>query len=157
MTALEEGPPSPRNWTAIWESAAAAAASHWTDAPVYTGPAWEIPNPKASSPARVWKIAVLQRRVGRGAEHWGHLWLVLSEPPVDVELQPLGGISGNRESLSVEILPGSPATPFQVRLRPLSEETSARLRAFALEFQRYAARLASGDSDRGTTPLGTDR
>ncbi len=41
---------------------------------VYAGPWWPLPS--ADGEVRGWKRAVLKRRSGGGAEHWGHLFLV---------------------------------------------------------------------------------
>jgi len=42
---------------------------------VYLSPWWEIPD--VPSGTRAWKRAILERIPLRGAEHWGHLYLVV--------------------------------------------------------------------------------
>jgi hypothetical protein len=42
---------------------------------VYLGPWWKLEN--VPDGMHVWKRAVLHRTVGRGAEHWGHLFLIV--------------------------------------------------------------------------------
>ncbi len=50
---------------------------------VYFGPWWEL-----SGPGFVdgWKRAVLRRRPGGGADHWGHLFLVFSAAQASVRI-----------------------------------------------------------------------
>lgn len=42
---------------------------------VYVGPWWKLEN--VPEGMYVWKRAVLHRTPGRGAEHWGHLYLIV--------------------------------------------------------------------------------
>jgi hypothetical protein len=42
---------------------------------VYVGPWWKLEDVPEGH--HVWKRAVLHRTLGRGAEHWGHLYLVI--------------------------------------------------------------------------------
>ena len=46
---------------------------------VYLSPWWELPD--VPDGARAWKRAVLERIPLRGAEHWGHLYLVVRDAP----------------------------------------------------------------------------
>jgi len=45
---------------------------------IYVGPLWEIPSRPPASGVLGWKRSVLRRREGRGAENWGHLFLLVS-------------------------------------------------------------------------------
>ncbi len=76
---------------------------------VYTSPLWPVPAP-ADHPS--WKCAVLQRRVEGGAEHWGHLYLVVSPPGVPVEVEEIReptGTSGWPHPPVEELTPGNGA------------------------------------------------
>ncbi len=44
---------------------------------LYLGPPWELPVRPVTESGRGWKIATLQRIAGRGAEHWGHIYVVV--------------------------------------------------------------------------------
>lgn len=44
---------------------------------VYLGPWWEIP--AVGSEAHGWKRAVLRRVLAAGAQHWGHVFLIVNE------------------------------------------------------------------------------
>ncbi|MGA7860885.1 MAG: hypothetical protein WCB19_03400 [Thermoplasmata archaeon] len=134
---------SGRDWTALWGIAASSTVGHPPYEAVYTGPVWESASPTGPGSARVWKIAVLERRASGGAEHWGHLFVVLGENASKIAIHPEGGMQGDPDRPGLESLPASPGVPLQVLLRPRSAETSARLRAFALEFQRHAVALAT--------------
>ncbi|MCI4352843.1 MAG: hypothetical protein L3K14_05580 [Thermoplasmata archaeon] len=150
MTDPGREPTPNRDWTALWEAAAAATVSGSVDGRVYTGPAWETPNRDTSLSARVWKLAVLERRPEGGAEHWGHMLLVLGKTPSKVVIQPERPMLGGPDPPAVETLPALSSVPWEVRIRPRSAETASRLRAFALEFQRCAERLTRAEGVPGT-------
>jgi hypothetical protein len=135
---------STRDWAQLWDRAAAETAGVPPFEAVYTGPAWLVDTPVESRGTKAWKIAVLERRAGRGAEHWGHLFLVLGENAPEVVILPEAGWQGDPQRPGMETLPPPPGAPFQIRLRPHRAETADRLRAFALEFQRHAVVLAAG-------------
>lgn len=147
MNSAARNPLSSRDWTALWESAAAAAIAGTGGGRVYAGPAWEMSSPSPSLPARVWKLAVLERKTGGGAEHWGHLLVVLDATPRDVTIQPDRSMPGGRTAPPTETLPAPAGVPWEVRIRPLAIENAPRLRAFAIEFQRYAEQLAREEAD----------
>jgi hypothetical protein len=54
---------------------------------VYAGPWWDLAptGPGAASPG--WKRAILRRWPGGGAEHWGHLFLILSTDPAATSIR----------------------------------------------------------------------
>jgi hypothetical protein len=142
---MAASPPAPdRDWSKLWDQAAAETAGLPPFETVYAGPAWPVGLPAESSRTKVWKIAVLERRAGRGAEHWGHLFLVLGGNTPEIVILPEGGWQGDPERPGMETLPAPPGGPLQIRVRPRRAETADRLRAFALEFQRHALILATG-------------
>ncbi|MGC2288963.1 MAG: hypothetical protein WA688_03805 [Thermoplasmata archaeon] len=130
-------------WASIWERAATATAGHPPYDKVYTGPIWESGHPSGAFEARVWKIAVLERRPTAGAEHWGHLFVLLREKASEVAIRPEGGVQGYPDRPALEILPEPSGAPLQIWIWPRSAETAVRLRAFALEFQRHAVALVA--------------
>jgi len=141
MATLTDAPA--RDWTALWGAAATSTAGRPPYETVYTGPVWESASPTGPGGARVWKIAVLERRASRGAEHWGHLFVVLGEDAPKIDIRPEGGMQGDPHRPGLESLPAPPGVPLQVLFRPIAAETRARLRGFALEFQRHAVALAT--------------
>jgi hypothetical protein len=140
----EPARPTPRDWAVVWEEVAAATSRSAPFEGVYTGPVWENPMAKGSETAHVWKLAVLQRQPSGGAEHWGHLFLVVGTDPSEVSIRPEGGLAGDPNRPSLESLPRGPGSPFEIRVRPRSVDTDARLRAFAEEFQRHALAVLTG-------------
>ena len=137
-------PVSPQEWSSLWERAAIATAGHPPHEMVYTGPPWEIPSSSAAVTSTIWKVAVLQRRPIGGAEHWGHLFLLVGERTSEVRIAPEGGVPGAGPRPPLEALPPSEGSQFEVRIRPRSGETTARLLAFARDFQRQVAALLEG-------------
>jgi hypothetical protein len=133
---------SARDWTLLWEQAISATTGHPTFQRVYTGPVWEIRGSSGSGDPPVWKIAVLERRPGAGAEHWGHVFLVLGKGTAEISLRPAGGLVGNADRPDLETLPDIPGGPLRIQFRPTSPDTRSRLREFALEFQRHAVAVA---------------
>jgi hypothetical protein len=129
----------PRDWAAIWDAAAAAAADTASSPGVYPGPAWESGSPET----RVWKIAVLRRRLSGGAEHWGHLFVVAGPDSSTVIIRPEGGMLADRDQPPLETIPRMPGDPFEVRLRPRSADSAASLREFAIAFRGRALEILS--------------
>ena len=66
---------------------------------VYTSPWWETYTRGGTSRSRAWKRSVLRRVPGRGAEPWGHLFLIVAE----------GAPRSPEGSLTPEDLPGPAA------------------------------------------------
>lgn len=129
------------DWIALWESAAGATAGRDPFEDVYTGPVWAGPAVEAPARAQVWKVSVLERRPGGGAEHWGHLFLVQGEGHRVVTLEPQSPVPGVLAPRAIETLPGPGDLPFEVRIRPVAENTSDRLRAFGERFLTAAEEL----------------
>ncbi|MFZ0829966.1 MAG: hypothetical protein WAN40_02380, partial [Thermoplasmata archaeon] len=73
----------------------------------------------------MWKMAVLRRQPGGGAEHWGHLFIVLGPKASDVLIRPEGGMQGDPGRPSTETLPRMSGGHLEVRIRPRSTETAA--------------------------------
>jgi hypothetical protein len=139
----EAGERSGQDWSLLWEKAISNTKGLPRFQGVYTGPVWESENPAAPGGPRVWKVAVLERRPGAGAEHWGHLFLVLGALESEISIRPVGGVAGDDNRPEVEILPAIPGAPLRIQIRPRSPETRDRLREFALEFQRHAVAVAA--------------
>lgn len=132
----------PRDWAGLWENVTAAISKSRPFERVYTGPPWEDPPSLESVGTRVWKIAVLERIPGKGAVHWGHLFVLVGPTASTVVIRPEGGLAGDRDPRELEVLPSPPGSLVQIRLRPRSSDTRASLREFALAFQRHALMLA---------------
>ncbi|HLY77661.1 MAG TPA: hypothetical protein VKT21_07230 [Thermoplasmata archaeon] len=136
--------------TALWEQVGAATAGHPPYERVYTSPAWEVPDATGARHADVWKLAVLERRLTGGAEHWGHLYVIYGKDARALQIRPEGGTTGDRDRPAAEALPVSAAgVPLEIRIRPRSEETAVRLRAFARDFQRRTVELLTADDGPG--------
>jgi hypothetical protein len=133
---------SDRDWTLLWERAISMTRERPPFQGVYTGPAWETTGSPGPGAPRVWKIAVLERRPAAGADHWGHVFLALGTGAARVSIRPAGGLAGNDHGPELETLPEIPGAPLRIQIRPRSSETRARLREFALEFQRHAVAVA---------------
>jgi hypothetical protein len=131
-----------RDWVAVWEKALAETAGQPPFERVYPGPVWESAGPTGAPGTGVWKIAVLERQSTAGAEHLGHLFVVVAEDPKKVVLRPESGLAANPNRMELESLSADPGVPWRLLIRPRSAETASRLRAFALEFQRHALPLA---------------
>lgn len=58
---------------------------------VYVGPLWEIPSNPPREGVRGWKMSVLRRRLGGGAENWGHLFLIVCTEGKDPTIGALPG------------------------------------------------------------------
>jgi hypothetical protein len=84
---------------------------------VYLGPWWDLPAAEAPAAISGWKRAVLRRVMNQGAEHWGHLFLLVSS-----------------ESNSVILKPEPNANPNVSRLGPF--ERIGRISPFAILFAR---------------------
>jgi hypothetical protein len=130
-----------RNWAEFWGRVASGLTGMPPFEAVYTGPAWEMAVPESSVETKVWKMAVLQRRPPGGAEHWGHLFLLLGSNASKVILRAEGGFYGAGDRPPLEVLPPAPGLALEIRTRPATTGTSDRLRAYALAFQRSAAAL----------------
>ncbi len=135
--------------TALWEQVGAATAGHPPYERVYTSPAWEVPDATGARRAGVWKLAVLERRPTGGAEHWGHLYVIYGEDAKALQIQPEGGTTGDQDRPAPEALPISVGLPLQIRTRPRSDETAARLRAFAQDFQRRTVEFLTAGGGPG--------
>lgn len=131
-----------RDWTALWEAAADATAGHAPFGSVYTGPAWALPSPAGAADVKLWKLAVLERRPGSGAVHWGHLFLLVGDAAARLALRPEGVPSGDPGHPVPVPIPAPADVPLQVRFRPTSPERADRLREFAVELQRRAVALS---------------
>ena len=105
---------------------------------VYLSPWWEMA--EVPEGIRAWKRAVLERRPLRGAEHWGHLYLIVSDAPV-----PAGRLSLFHRPTSSNPIP---ERPFEARLslregrqlaqlvsRPTGEGRAESLAGFAREVE----------------------
>ncbi len=102
---------------------------------LYLSPLWEA---ETSSPerSRAWKVSVLRRVQGAGAEPWGHLFfVVLRRREGGVQLRTeLVGILGPAVPSPPEgnVLPLAAGPPARLLLlRPRDGSTAQRLRAFA--------------------------
>lgn len=122
-----------------FESASHAAVAQLERRPggegIYLSPLWEA---ETSSPerSRAWKVSVLRRVPGAGAEPWGHLFfVVLREGGGQVQLRTeIVGILGPAvpsppEGGVVPLAAGPPAR--LLLLRPRDGSTEPRLRGFA--------------------------
>lgn len=136
-----EPPASASDWLGLWEAAAEAVTGRAPFEEVYTGPVWEGPVVESPVHVRVWKVSILQRRPGGGAEHWGHLFLVEGGRDRPLSLEPHSPVPGLVAPRTIETLPGAADLPFDVRIRPVTEGTSDRLRAFGQRFQAVAEDL----------------
>lgn len=138
-----EPPYRTRDWERLWDQVAAATAGIPPFESVYSGPAWPVAGPAKEGDPAVWKVAVLERREGRGAEHWGHLYIIVGHRPADVVIHLEEGPLGDPNRPGIVPLPVRPGLPLQIRYRPRSLETSGRLGAFAGAFELKAVELAS--------------
>jgi hypothetical protein len=111
---------------------------------LYLGPWWNLALRLTDAGAQGWKRAVLERRPGRGADHWGHLYLVVTSTPGRVQLRPddLGGARSAGASPAEPTYRALDSGPTRTWLvaRGSSEMHSARLEdlaeAIALEYAR---------------------
>ena len=119
---------------------------------LYTGPLWDLPEDALPEGWRGWKLSVLRRIPGRGAEPWGHLYLLAGESPAHVTLTSVpalgavgtGSAAGEEWTLS--------QGPLHVRLlaRPRNAGTAEELRRFSERVAReYPAPPGAGT---GGTP-----
>ena len=140
-----DSPPwaSPRDWEGLWNRAAAATAGTPPFEAVYPGPAWPVSSGAKSGERRVWKIAVVERRAGGGADHWGHLFIAVAENATAVDIRPEGGMQGDADRPHIESLPSLPGIPLQIWIRPRSADTLERLRTFAVSFRGHAVTLVT--------------
>ncbi len=60
---------------------------------VYLSPWWELTD--LPEGVRAWKRAVLERIPLRGAEHWGHLYLIVRDPDLPRRRLSIRGLSWN--------------------------------------------------------------
>jgi hypothetical protein len=131
-----------RDWTPLWERAISMTRERPAFQAVYTGPVWESAGSTVPEEPRVWKVAVLERRPGAGAQHWGHVFLLLGVGQTKISIRPTGGLAGDDGRPEIETLPEIPGAPLRIQIRPTSPETRTRLREFAVEFQRHAVAVA---------------
>jgi hypothetical protein len=124
------------DWIAAWEAALSATAGHSPFEEVYTGPPWDTTASSARAAVQVWKVAVLRRREEGGAEHWGHLFLLLGPGAASWVIRPEGGLGGDPKRPAVRSIPAPEGSPTRIHFRPTSEATADALRAFAVEVQR---------------------
>lgn len=100
---------------------------------VYLGPWWDLP---VSDPdLRGWKRAVLRRVLAAGAEHWGHLFLVLNEGTAGRTLtwaeEPRAGSVGGRPPERIRLRLGDPE--ILLYHRPSTPSHAEELTSFAHE------------------------
>ena len=119
---------------------------------LYTGPLWDLPEDALPAGWRGWKLSVLRRIPGRGAEPWGHLYLLVGDSPAPVALTsvPAWGAVGEGSAAGEDwiLSPG----PLHVRLlaRPRNAGTAEDLRRFSERVAReYPAPPGAGT---GGTP-----
>lgn len=105
---------------------------------LYLSPWWELP--EVPEGARAWKRAVLERIPLRGAEHWGHLYLVVR---MDTSSRPRFSILGRSwDGRVVAEAPGEyrlsirrGAQTAEIVVHPSSPERAEKVRSFAHEVE----------------------
>ncbi len=100
---------------------------------VYLGPWWDLPT--GSPELRGWKRAVLRRVLAAGAEHWGHLFLVVNDsltarPLTWSEDRTLAGAEREPPS-SLQLRAAAPE--IRMYYRPTGEAHAEALASFARE------------------------
>jgi hypothetical protein len=133
--------PTPPDWTRVLERTIGGMIGRPPFVAAYTGPVWESSGPEGT---RMWKIAVLERRPAGGADHWGHLFIVVAQNTSKVRIRSGGGWLGDAHRPELESLLPVPGLQLSVLIRPRTEEHADRLRAFAIELQR---RIAADGTD----------
>ncbi|HEV2448898.1 MAG TPA: hypothetical protein VGU43_00605 [Thermoplasmata archaeon] len=104
---------------------------------VYLSPWWPLESTGAAGEFAGWKRSILRREPGRGAEHWGHLFLLTApgaRPPTGSAAAPLFEISLPRS-------PDWPAPPATMWLRARLPEPCRRF------VERLRAEIARRDSE----------
>jgi hypothetical protein len=116
---------------------------------VYLGPWWELP--RATPPPSIigWKRAVLRRVPGRGAEHWGHLFLVYSglEQTTRLELDSGSRLRGPRYGVVRRV--GQLSEKAALLIRPSHPDGSPLLDRFADEAFTLLQREANPEQSEG--------
>lgn len=134
-----------RDWEAVFETAASAVGRDVRFGMVYVGPAWEsLVGAPVRERARVWKIAVLERRPRAGALHWGHLFLLVGDAASRLDIRSLGGGLGASGQLQSEPIPPIPSLPVQIHVRPTDPASGPRLKEFAVELLRQVDAVVRG-------------
>ncbi len=111
---------------------------------VYLGPWWSSPSSRAAGePHRTWKRAVLRRR-SRGAEHWGHLFLIEGTVAPRVEVISDRTLGPGRGALQ-------PPSVFAVQEGPVRASLVARASsgADAGALERLAQQILARIKSRG--------
>ncbi len=105
---------------------------------VYLGPPWELPVRPVTESGQGWKLAALQRVSGRGAEHWGHIYVVVVRRRAAWDLRTAKSPEGLRPQLdNAEVEPVPFDDPGLVLfIRPRHEDYRLRLRTLALTLAR---------------------
>jgi hypothetical protein len=110
---------------------------------VYVSPLWETYTSSGPGRSRAWKISVLRRVPGAGAEPWGHVYLVVTShgrPDMALDSTETGIPSGGEGDLPVAVPPperldeGPPSV--WVLLRPRSLRTQEPLIGFVARVRR---------------------
>jgi hypothetical protein len=101
---------------------------------VYLSPWWPLVPVQGDEPVAGWKRSVLQRVPGRGAVHWGHLFLLVGAGARLGRSRTAGYGADSSESAPIEVplprtLAGSRNLWMQPRLRGPCELFAARLGA----------------------------
>lgn len=105
---------------------------------VYLSPWWELP--EVPEGTRAWKRAVLERIPLRGAEHWGHLYLVVR---MDATSRPRFSILGRSwDGRVIAEAPGETrisirhgAQTAEIVVHPSHPDRAERVRGFAHEVE----------------------
>ncbi len=105
---------------------------------VYLGPPWELPVQPLTESGRGWKLAALQRIAGRGAEHWGHIYVVVVQDRAAWDVETASNPKGMRPLLEIAEVE---ALPFDdpgllLFIRPRHADYRLRLQTLALTLAR---------------------
>jgi hypothetical protein len=109
---------------------------------VYLGPWWDLPSEKGTTYTRAWKRAVLRRIPAQGAQHWGHIYLVVRDGEGRLELRRERGVLGMKgpeaEVTELVLREGRPMLSLAYRPSTLehSEELDSFARDIAARFER---------------------
>lgn len=118
-------------------SCAGACAS--SDLPgVYVAPLWDLALEGGAPSLQGWKRAVLRRIEGAGAEHWGHIFLIVSARPGAISIRPNSDVpvpsNVPLDAVGRVLEVGPPSVVLFVR--PLHPGVEAHLTAFAGAVER---------------------
>jgi hypothetical protein len=105
---------------------------------IYLSPWWTVDD--LPDGAYAWKRAVLERVPLKGARHWGHLYLVVTDQPPEggwlrlFRAPALGGaLAGRSDEVHVALRGGRQKA--EIVLHPTRPEEAASLEAFAREVE----------------------